>query len=281
MVGQSQLQELLDRLSEAAEQSWPTFRVERSVFQERLLAAVDLEADDALDALDALHAPDLYLAVACAASLGPALSEFAARYLSRVDAHLGRLRNAPIRPEDVRRDLEDTMLFGREGGVARIGQYTGRGPLDRFVGAAARNIAFSMLRKKTKEDSGDWDALASRLSAPPHGESTVARASYGDAIREALLNALGRLDRRQRTIVRLHLLKGVPLTQVGRMLRVHQSTVSRDFAAAMRVLYAEIRRQFRDLHGVRETEMKSIIRDVRSQLDLSLARVLRDTTGEG
>ncbi len=281
MVGQAQLQELLDRLSDDAERSWPAFRIERPAFQQRLLAGVDLDAAGALDELEGLHAPDLYLACACTARVGPALSEFAARYLSRVDAYLGRLRNAPVRAEDVRRDLEDAMLFGRDGGAGRIRQYTGRGSLERFVATAARNIALSMLRKKAKEDSGDWDALASRLSTPPHGDSTVARAAYGGAIHDALLNALGRLDRRQRTIVRLHLLKAVPLTQVGRMLRVHQSTVSRDFAAAMRVLYAEIRRQFRDLHGVRETEMKSIIRDVRSQLDLSLSQVLRDTTGEG
>jgi RNA polymerase sigma-70 factor (ECF subfamily) len=158
--------------------------------------------------------------------------------------------------------------------------YAGRGPLDRFVATAARNIVLTMLRSKMREDSDDWESLASRLSSPAHSSHIVA-ATYGTAIRDALLNALTRLDRRQRTIVRLHLLQGLTHTQIARMLRVHQSTVSRGFDAAVRVLNSEIRRQLRDLYGMREPEMQSIIGDVRSHLDLSLSRVLKDTGVEG
>jgi RNA polymerase sigma-70 factor, ECF subfamily len=277
MVDTTDLSLALDGLIDLAEAAWPAFQLDRPTFRARLLSA--FEGGRAPVAVSEIHAVDLYLACACAAGLPSAVSEFAARYLSPVDIYLKRFRNSPIRAEDVRRDLEDTLLFGRAGSPPRIGQYNGRAPLERFVAVAARNAAVSMLRAQQRGFGEDFNALASQLASPPEGSESLVAARYEGVIREALRVALVSLDRRQRTIVRLHLAQGVTLTQIARMLKVHQSTVSRSLDAAIQVIYVEIRRQLQGLEGMNSSEMRSIVRDVRNRIDLSLSRVLRDTRG--
>jgi hypothetical protein len=66
----------------------------------------------------------------------------------------------------------------------------------------------------------------------------------------------------------------VSLTQIARILGVHQSTVSRDLDAALHLLQRSVRSRLRDDYGLDENEVKSIMRDVRSKLDLSLSRLL-------
>jgi RNA polymerase sigma-70 factor (ECF subfamily) len=282
MSGPANLSSLLEAINDAAEAAYPAFRVERETFQRRLLAGIDPEADGARDALLRLHAADLYLAMACDLGIVQAIEAFAIGYLARIDMYLKRFGNAAIRPEDVRREVEDTLLFGRGGAPARIGQYAGRGPLDRFVATAARNAALSMLRaRRPVNNADDLDELASHLAAPLEGHTDVIAARYEDVVREALRASLRLLDRRQRTIVRLHLLRGVSLTQIARMLRVHQSTVSRAFDAASVAIYDGIRRHLHELEGMTDSEMQSVVRDVRHRIDASLSLLLGDTLRSG
>ena len=106
-------------------------------------------------------------------------------------------------------------------------------------------------------------------------------ARYEAVVREALRVALLSLDRRQRIIVRLHLVQGVTLTQIGKMLKVNQSTVSRALAGAVEAIQKEIRRQLRESEGMNESEMQSVVRDVRNRINLNLSRMLRSTNAGG
>ncbi len=273
-----ELHEALEALTDAAEAAWPAFRVDRSAFQAHVVSCVEGEMGNQAIAVSRLHTKDLYLAYACSQRVSPALEEFTERYLSRLDTSLKQFSDSSVRPEDVRRELEDGLLFGRNDSPARIGQYTGRGPLERFVKTAARNAAVTLIRgQRHTAASDDFDALASKLAAPPAGSESFVAARYEAVVREALRTALLALDRRQRMIVRLHLLQSVTLTQIARMLQVNQSTVSRALAAAVDVIHGEIRQQLQELEGMNESEMKSVIRDVRHRIDLSLSRILRST----
>lgn len=278
-MGQApELHEALEALTDAAEAAWPTFRVDRSAFQAHLLSCIEGETDNAVAAVSRIHAKDLYLAWACSQRISSALEEFTERYLSHLDSFLRRYRDSSVRPEDVRRELEDGLLFGRRDSPPRIGQYTGRGPLERFVRTAARNAAVTLIREQRHAAaSDDFEVLASQLAAPPAGSETFVAARYEAVVRDALRTALDALDRRQRMIIRLHLVAGVTLTQIGRMLRVNQSTVSRALAAAVAVIHGEIRKKLQELEGMNESEMQSVIRDVRHRIDLSLSRILRST----
>ena len=270
---ETELFSLVGHLAEAAEGQWPSFRVERSLFEKRLLAAVSEQVGDPAVTLSKLHVGDLYLAHGCELGIPAALSAFASTYLSTIDLYLEHFRNSAVRSEEVRRELEDTLLFGRRTPPGRIGQYRGNGPLRNFVATAARNLAISMLRSRERHMVSDFDNLAAQLGSASEGTDSMATARDEGVVRDALRSALLGLDRRQRTIVRLHLVRGVTFTKIARMLKVNQSTVSRTFDAALHTLYRAIRRELRELHGMSESEMQSIIHDVRGRLELTWSRI--------
>jgi RNA polymerase sigma-70 factor (ECF subfamily) len=274
MVFSGELQELLERVTEAGAVAWPTWDGHRAAFKRRLLALVG-ENDNPIEMLRGLHAADLYLADACARGVSEAMAVFATRHLSRVDDHLKGFREIPV--DEVRRELEDILLLGRGTVPPRVGQYAGRGPLDGFVAAAARNLARTFLRRTTRERTRELQSVDQPAVSDESAKRLIA-SRYEAVITEAVRAGLSSLDRRSRTIVRLHLSEGVRLTQIARMLNVHQSTVSRGLDAAVRHLHSEIRKRLREGHGLNDAEMESIIRDLRSQVSLSLSAALRDTS---
>jgi RNA polymerase sigma-70 factor (ECF subfamily) len=275
MAAPGALQACLNQSLEAAEAEWPALRLDRASFEQRLRRLLEDHEGDPCDALAKLRAGDLYLAHGCALSVPAAVDAFTAKHLVGLEEHLQRFKTAGVSADDVRRELEDTLLLGRGGSGPRIAQYNGGGTLRRFVAVAARNAALTLLRRRVHEATIDVDDVASQLVSQPDSGTRIASRHVG-AIRDAVRASLDTLDRRQRMIVRLHLSQGVSLTQIARMLKVHQSTVSRALETALQHLYDGICRTLREVHGLEGTELDSIVRDVRSNLDLSLSRVLRD-----
>ncbi len=258
------------RLTLEAEAHWGEPLMAHAAFAQRLRAAVAAERSPA-EALARIHTIDLYLAQACAGGSARAMSLFSNRHLSRVGEHLAAFRSAHVTADEVRRELEDALLLGRGESAPRIGQYSGRGPLDRFVATAARNTMRSLLRRKGHDTAADDVAeVASKVGESHPSSRKLVVTRYEGIIRDAVRASLPSLDRRQRTILRLHMSQGVPLTHIARMLRVHQSTVSRTLEAAIDQLYTAIRKYLREVYGFNDPEMDSIIRDVRSRIESQL-----------
>jgi RNA polymerase sigma-70 factor len=269
------LHEGLERAVDAAAAAWPGLDGDRVAFRRRLEGLVAGEASPAL-ALTHLHLADLYLAHECSRRTPQAIAIFAARHLSRVDEYVKKFRPAGVCPDEVRRELEDVLLLGRRG-APRIGQYTGRGALAGFVAAAARNAALTQLRQTPREMMADLKTI-DHPAANDGSVKRLAARQYEAVISDALRAGLQSLELRQRTIVRLHMSRGVTLTQIGRMLGLHQSTVSRSLDAALHHLCSEVRRRLHQAYGLGNAEIESIIHDIRSQISLTgVSTMLRDT----
>ena len=128
---------------------WPNGRItaiERAAFRAHLVAVLgrDLEAGDAMSAV---RVGDLYLAYGCCLGRPAAVKAFATRYLARVRDYVRRFERVAVSADEVRRELEDILLLGRNGSGPRLAAYRGRGPLEHFVAAAARNVARTLLRR--------------------------------------------------------------------------------------------------------------------------------------
>jgi RNA polymerase sigma-70 factor (ECF subfamily) len=269
------LSEAFDHGIDAAEAVWPTCALDRDTFKEHVLSILARAGGDPIAQLSTLHLTDLYLAQACFHRRERAVQLFASRFLGRVEQYIGRLQ-ASVAVDDVRRELEDTLLVGRDGAPPRLGQYTGRGPLVAFVASAARRVALTLVRRRRVAVPRQLESVTSQLRVESATKPVVA-SRYEGAIRDAIRDSLSVLDPRGRTIVRLHLYEGISLTQIARMLRVHQSTISRSLDAALKRLYCEVRRRLREAHGLNEAEIRSIVSDLQSHVDLSLSRILQST----
>jgi RNA polymerase sigma-70 factor (ECF subfamily) len=90
-------------------------------------------------------------------------------------------------------------------------------------------------------------------------------------VRAAFLEALGELERRERTALRMHLLDGLTVDEVAPVFQIHRATAARWIAAARDRLLSIARRKLEARLALDRGEVDSLIRLARSRLDFGNA----------
>lgn len=245
--------------------------------QERFVAFVAdrMDPQSPLSSLDALCIPDLYVACACAEHIPAAIEQLETRYfpeVSRTLRGIGRLdADAAL---DVLQDLRERVLVGDGRGEPRIVDYLGRGPLVGWLCTAAVRSALQRLRRGNRETpSEDLEPLWSSPVEDP--EIELLRRRFQHQFRAAFEHAVGTLDKRQRTVLRLNMVDGLNIERIGIIYAVHRATVARWIAAAREQIVRETRAELaRNLRGS-DSEIDSLVRGMEGQLEVSLFSLLR------
>jgi RNA polymerase sigma-70 factor (ECF subfamily) len=227
-----------------------------------------------LTQLAELHAPDLWLAYGCAIRHEPAIRAFDREVLGPIGALLARLQPTPLLVDEVRQQLREKLLVAAPGELPRIGDYAGRGSLTAWVRVAATRVALDLLRAAGARPHSDVepDDLAPASESP---ELEYLKERYRPQFKAAFQAALESLDAEQRTILRMHIVEGLNIDEIGALFRVHRSTIARWIAAARVSILDEARRQLQRKLGLNAAEFESLAGVVRSQLSLSLSKILR------
>jgi RNA polymerase sigma-70 factor (ECF subfamily) len=260
---------VLGELCATAAAAWPGITVAARELVEAL--AGKLAADDA-PPLASLDAAELHLAVACARGDTAALVAFERDHLSVVAVALAGMKLPAATVDDVRAAVRDKLLVGDGAGRApRIVDYAGRGRLRGLVQVTATRLAIDRVRREGRET-----ALpdASAIAAIGDVELSLIKAQYRDAFVAGFTAAVAELPRRDRNVLRLHLLGGVTLEQLARMYGVHRATVVRWLAAARDALHAATRAQVAARLHAPADELDEMFALVQSRVELSLERLL-------
>jgi RNA polymerase sigma-70 factor, ECF subfamily len=93
------------------------------------------------------------------------------------------------------------------------------------------------------------------------------------ALREAFRAAVGGLDARERTLLRLSLRDRLGVDQIGALYRVHRSTAARWLQAVRDKLSASTRAGLASKLSLADAEVESLIRAIGSKIDLSLGSI--------
>jgi RNA polymerase sigma-70 factor len=101
------------------------------------------------------------------------------------------------------------------------------------------------------------------------------KAELRSALEPAVAEALGRLDDRDRLILRLFLLSGMTLQAIGQSLGLTQQAVSKRLAKVREGLLQDIRKNVAARLKIAQDDFSSIMRFIASQLDVSITRALR------
>lgn len=252
--------------------AFPNLTLDDDAFVRHLARA--LPSPDAAS-LATLAADDMYLAAACLAKVPGAVDTFAQRHGPTIRAVVTRLlRHADAR--DVEQRLLDKLVVGTAEVGPRLATYVGRAPLDRWVGVAARREAITWLRENRAVAQAHADAAAEPATGvDTHPELAFLRERYREEFESALKEALTRVTERERIVLRMHLVNGLSVEKVGKMLGVSQSTVSRWLAAARATLLDDIKANLGNRLGVTSAQLASLARLVASQLDMGLSQVLQ------
>ncbi len=255
--------------------------------------------------LGQLHYEDLYLALACATGdrvawecfiddYLPLLKRFAAQACRSVDtgddlAHelvtdlLGQ--SAPISAApcpDSPGERHAAVVNQEPGG--RLAGYNGRGSLAGWLRVAVAHAAIDRFRREKKlvflndlPEHGAGDPGTSREHDEP---GAGIDASWGPVLARALEDEISKLEARDRLILNLYYLQGVPLKALGHRFGVHEATASRWLDRLREGLRKSVERRLRKEHGLRPRDLKSLWRHAGETGALDFGSLLEESSAE-
>ncbi len=256
------IQEVLEAF-ERCQKRYPTVNVPFEVFRVRIeeILSRDMRLtgdQEKLNAFVRLHHQDLFLALACSRDDRIAWEYFAEEYvpvLRRFASKACRIRGDS---EDLAQEITTKMLAEK----SRLAGYNGRCSLAGWLRVAVSHAAIDRVRRRRSETSlENVDECQASLAHVNHnrrkeGEDIDSR--WGPALSHIMNDTMLRLSARDRLVLNLYYLRGVPLRIIGRQFGIHEATASRWLEGLRKEIRKQVERELKKKHGMRAGEMRSL-----------------------
>ena len=240
-----------------------------------------IENDRVEPYLDALHAEDLALALACKDGNSRAWEHFIASLRPPLYAAARAIAGDAMRG----RDLADSIWADLYGLEVRDGRR--RSLLEYFHGRSsiltwARTILaqrhVDYIRSQSRTQPLDDDVEDSRIEPNSNHDETAGpeRARYVLMLATALDLALKTLAPQDRMRMAYYYRHELSLKEIGRLMNEHESTVSRKLARTRDQLKSEIERRLRDIDLLSQDQIRLCYDFAAGDLQFDLARALPD-----
>lgn len=249
---------------QAATEAWPTVNLDLQAFADGI-TAMGADAQSL-----AARPADLFLAIACRAKLPRANAAFTASFTPLVDRALSRYRLSPAVLADVRQTALMRMLVGPS---PRITTYQGKGPLGAWVRIVAVRTALDHLAE-TRTMQERSERLDDAPVAHQDPELAVLRRQLRGPLVDALAATLARLQARDKTILRLHVMDGLSPTAIAAVLGVHRATALRALARINASILKDLRGSLGRQLGMTTADLRGLATVYTADLHLSLSRLL-------
>jgi RNA polymerase sigma-70 factor (ECF subfamily) len=161
------------------------------------------------------------------------------------------------------------------GNPPRIRQYAGRGPLRTWLRMAATRQALNF-REEERVRSRSVDELDELARPVLDPELRLVKAEAHGHFKAAFAAALSELEATEQNVLRLQILDGLSIDEIGRVYGVHRATAARWLVKARERLLERTKTLLHERLADDSLEVNSLIRMVESQMDVSLIRLLRD-----
>jgi RNA polymerase sigma-70 factor, ECF subfamily len=257
----------IDELWEAGRAAWPQLALDRDAF-----AAYAGERERA----STRYPGDIYLAAACLAGDPAALAIFDREVLATARGAIRSIDANETFIDEAMQRLRTSLLVG-DGDRARIADYAGRGPLRAWVGVAAVRVALMMRRAQARSREvpaeDDWSGTIALISTC-NPELELLKRQYAEAFAAALRDAVGKLEPRLRTVLRMSFVEALTIDEIGAVYAVHRATAARWIRSACDEVLATTRALLAERLQLATTELDRVTAMVQSQLDISLSQLL-------
>lgn len=237
--------------------------------------------------LDAVHADDLCLIVACERGDEAAWNDL-------VEGHGATVRSAARSAssnEDAAEDLAQSIwaelhgLKARDDGRAagKLAYYSGVGSLGGWLRAVVGQLAVDQHRKQARFVQTEEEPEMDRLSRSSHQseqvfatnpalnpEESLASERAGAHVEQALTRAMAEMAAEDRLLVKLYYFDGLRLREAGAILGVHEATASRRLSRVHTDLRQHVAAILMNEHGWTKSETDRSLAEVTSHLEVDL-----------
>ena len=214
---------------------------------------------------------DLYLACVCASGDAKALALFETNFLGEVGVAAAKLR-AAVGVADEARQVVRNILFVGNGAIA---SYAGRGDLRGWVRVIAMREVLRLCKTNRHEVATDDEELLAALSPATDPELEQLKERYRHEFNTAFADAVRGLEGRERELLRMSVVDGLGVEQIGKKLGVHHATAARWLIKAREALLDGTRDQLAKRLSLPQADVDSVIRLVRSRIEVSIERLLK------
>lgn len=214
------------------------------------------------------HSADRELASACVRGDATAIARLEKTYFPELAKVIRRIDASTAFIDEVLQRLRTRLLVDQP---PRLAGYAGTGPLGGWLRVAALREAL-MMRRGVRREDGD-DTLDAFADAAPNPEQALARKHHAEAFRAALRQALAAQPSRMRALLGFYYGEGMGVEELGRLYRVHASTVSRWLAQTRDAILAETRKLLAERLELPVDEVDSLL-GITGSLEVSLRTLL-------
>ncbi len=259
---------MLEAAVERATAELPELRVEPAALAAYVLARAPEEGPLAAH-LGTVRAGDLFLALACSRGDPAAVALFERRYFDEVPIAYARFRTTTTLDE-LRQMLRDKLFVAAGGDPPKIALYTGTGDLRPWFRVTVVRTLLNLVIRAPKEVELK-DAMVEALPGTfDDAELAHARKLYAPALTEAFGEAIAKLERRERSLLRYAVCDGLTVDAIGKIYGVHRATAARWVQAARERLEHEVLGAVRARIPAGDESLASIMRLLAGEVDVSL-----------
>src|SRR5262249_22201456 len=148
-------------------------------------------------------------AVAAAEGDAAAVRHLEEQFFAGVGATVRRVDGSPAFVDEVRQELRVRLLLPRSGEPPRIADYSGRGSLMSWIHVVAARIAVT-LKRADRYGAASSTLSSSAMASDESPEIAHLRGLFREELQAAFNEALTELTPRQRSLLKMHFLDGVP-----------------------------------------------------------------------
>ena len=275
------LRERCDAAFERGRQGHPEIEGDRPLFAEglgmRLASDAALQWREIETQLDELDAPGVFLAAACAAGQAPAIARFEALHFKNLPSTLRSMGAQAADIDDVIAAVREKLFVAAQGERARVLGFAGRGSLDKLCRVIAARTLLNRQRSTRRERVTGDEQLADLIAPHDDPELSAVKEHHRDVFRAAFAEAIAKLSSEDRNLLRLSLIHGLSIDEVGRIYQIHRSTAARRLGRLKDTIAQDTRMYLRLKLGADKKELQSLFRLVQTGLDKSFIRLLGHT----
>lgn len=213
-----------------------------------------------------------YLVLACLEARPGAIETLDHDYIVALAARVRRICPDPDLVDDVLQTVREKVLSPPE---PSLSLYENRGYLGAWLTIIAVRAALDVTRRSRVRrcQVAELDEQLMTLATSP--ESEFLSQEVQAAFRKALREAVQRLPAKHRFALKMQLVGGWSIDQIGRALSTHRATAARWLVSARQQLEQEVREQLVANLGLDEREMACLMRHMQGRLDVRFSQLFR------